>query len=71
MKCNWISKEVLAMDEVFYVDGRLTGFNLINEAQKIKERYKKNFPHKYKSMVKFECKKGVFYVWWIYKNGIK
>ena len=62
MKCNWISEKILAMDEVFYVDGRLSCFNLINEALKVKESYKKNFPHKYDSMIKFKCKKGVFYV---------
>ena len=62
MRCNWISEKVLASDEIFYIDGRLSGFKLINEALKVKESYKNNFPHKYDSMVKFECEKGVFYV---------
>lgn len=62
MKCEWLTNLCMGSDVLFYVDGRLNEENIINEARKVKKSFEDNFPIKASYMIKFECKKGVFYV---------
>lgn len=62
MKCEWITEIVLGSDCLFYLDGRLGKERLIEEARKVKEKFNDGFKYKYDYMIKFECKKGIFYV---------
>ena len=43
-------KQLLGSDSYIYIDGRMNTHSAMMVALKHKESYKKNFPHKYKSM---------------------
>lgn len=47
---NKEKKQLLGSDSYIYIDGRMNTHSAMMDALKHKESYKKNFPHKYKSM---------------------